>query len=306
MAVEPYLTIESAGGLISSNEQATTGRGWSPAWLARAGPPLGLPPVDEGAGDGARYRGRRVLQRSLDVRFHIYGPNRVSLKADLDRVSQVLAHPCTLTWHDAEEQSWSLVAHRSGGGEYAYGDGEEDSTNGETYVDITVTFQSESPYWESTDPEYAYAGSSGSGAQPLRVNNPGSIDAYPVWTVTGPSLGFRIISQDNEEIWFTGLVDAGTTITIDAGEGTVRDNYGVSRYSDLAPLPRFFAIPPGESTVTVLLDQLSDEYDYTFVAPRHNFVSNPSSASTRLRGIPSGSPTTRRTSGSSRTRTPRT
>src|SRR4051794_23078584 len=96
---DPYITVTSRGGTLRSNEIAENGTGME----VKAGVTgLGLPPVtlqfDEGAGDGATFRGRRVLQRSIDLSFQIYGPTRASVKADLDRLATVLAHPCTITW----------------------------------------------------------------------------------------------------------------------------------------------------------------------------------------------------------------
>lgn len=270
---DPYLTIVSQGGTIQSNEIASTGVGVE----VRAGVTgLGLPPVDlqfdESAGDGSRYRGRRVKQRSLDLHFQIYGPDRDSLKPDLDRVSQVLAYPCTVTLVDEDAgESWQIVGYRSGGGDYAYGDlGDSDATDGSTVVIMSVTLVTETPYWESTTPIVLPMT-----AGAVMVNNPGTVASPPVWTVTGPTLGFKVESEDGDTLWFSSLIDSGTTVTLDCGAGTVTDNNGRNRYNDLTDLPRFWNIPEGSSVVNVSYDRSSTDYETVYGEPRHNFVTNP-------------------------------
>lgn len=271
---DPYLTIESDAGIIESNEISHTGVGVE----VRPGVTgLGLPAVslqfDENAGDGARYRGRRLSQRSLDIKFHIYGPDRASLRETLDRVVSVIAERVKITFHDPDaSEEWTTYAYRSGGGDYSYGSQEDlESTDGESWVDISVTFVTESPYWELGQPTLRTIGASGN----VSLTNTGTAPAAPVWKITGPSLGFKATSSKGEVLWFQGLIDAATTVTIDCGNGTVTDNHGNNRYNDLGPSPRFFGIPPGNTAVAVALDQLSSQYADAYSIPRVNLVTNP-------------------------------
>lgn len=271
---DPYLTIVSDGGSVRSDEIATNGSGVE----VKAGVTgFGLPPVDlqfdDSAGDGSRYRGRRVQQRTLDLHFQVYGPDRDSLKPHLDRLSQVLAYPCTITLVDDDAgESWRVLAYRSGGGDYSYGDGEDDdSTDGYTYVRMSVTMLTESPYWESANVVTRNI----AGAGTLSITNPGTAPAPPKWIVRGPTNGFKATNENGESIWFSALLDSDTTLEIDCATGTVTDSKGQNRYNDLTDLPRFWQLPEGSSNVTISYDRSSSAYEVIYGAPRHNFVKNP-------------------------------
>lgn len=267
---DPYLSISSEGGSLESNEIASTGVGVE----VRAGVTgLGLPPVslqfDESAGDGARYRGRRVQQRTLDVEFHIYGPNRTALKATVDRVSQTVAYPCIITWNDPDvTEEWNITGYRSGGGDFAYGV----DSDGRTWVNIPVTFTTDTPYWSSS---FSSSASRSNTSGNLTLNNTGTASAPPVWTLVGPMYGFKATSPAGEVLSIPGLIDRATTLTIDCGSGTVTDSHGVNRYNDLGPLPRFWHVPDGSSSVPVVIDMASADYAAAYAAARRNFVTNP-------------------------------
>src|SRR4051794_10974121 len=80
---------------------------------------LGLPPVStqwiEGAGDGAIYRGRRVLPRDIDLPIYLAGKNREDLKAQVIRLSMMLSDVCTLRLVEDGGLSWSTKVVRVGG-----------------------------------------------------------------------------------------------------------------------------------------------------------------------------------------------
>jgi hypothetical protein len=75
-----------------------------------------------------------------------------------------------------------------------------------------------------------------------------------VWEVTGPGDSFTATNAAGQTIaWMAGLAD-GETLTIDTRHGTVVDSHGANRYADLAPAPRFWAVPPGSTTAWVTWD----------------------------------------------------
>lgn len=236
---------------------------------------LGLPPVSlqwvEGAGDGATFRGRRVLSRDIDLPLHIVAPERESLKAQVVLLSRALADRCTLRFFDSNEiDVWSVDCYRVGGGDYAYG---VDST-GEHDMDLVVTLRTESSYWTREQAVEVELVGEAIGSS-LSLYNPGSADAFPVWEVTGPGAAFKVVSPDGRVLHYDKFIPADQTIVIDTAKGTVRDQDGSNRYDGLAEAPRFFRLAPGATEVELLLDQESTEFEEVIGASAYNFVLNP-------------------------------
>ncbi|MFD3325798.1 phage tail family protein [Streptomyces sp. NPDC058701] len=228
---------------------------------------LGLPQLSvqwlEGAGDGAAYRGRRVLPRDIDIPLDIVGRDRVHLAELVNRLARVLAADCTLTYIDAEGARWSTPVQWTGGGDIDPGSGERD-------VQTVITLRAPSPYFLAEAAQTVSIGGataapflSSMSSMPLassqamgdvQFSNEGDVPAYPVWEVTGPGDNFKAISPKGEVLHWTGTVVAGKKLIIDMGTGIVLDDVtGANWYRYLAPAPSFWSVPPGTSTVTASL-----------------------------------------------------
>lgn len=234
----------------------------------------GLPAVSaqwfEGAGDGATWRGSRVLARDIDVPLLIEGRDADHVQALLSTLAQVLdprTGPARITLTRAGQSWWTDVV-RVGGGTWKTGGSE---TDGETWVATLITLRSGDPFWTREDAESfeVRVTSAGRGLLPklsrLRltssqamgtrtVENAGDAPAYPRWVVTGPGANFTATGARGEVLRWEGTLLAGEQITLDAQAGTVVDGAGVNRYDQLAPAPRFWSIEPGTSRVSVTLD----------------------------------------------------
>ncbi|UZJ23718.1 phage tail family protein [Rhodococcus antarcticus] len=231
---------------------------------------LGLPPVQgqwlEGAGDGAVYRGKRNLSRTIDLPFAIQARDRLDLQAWLRRLSLMLAQPCTLRLVEDDNSSWFTEVVRVGGGDYSYGD----DTIGEDEFYSVITFQAGDPFWTSSETSRKTVGGDGGtrGLLPrlsaLQVSasqaigdvtfeNPGDAPAYPLWAVHGPGNSFEAISPSGDRLAWMGTVAVGESVFFDTRRGTVYDQLGVNRYSGLMPAPRFWSVPPGTTTASVAL-----------------------------------------------------
>ena len=95
-------------------------------------------------------------------------------------------------------------------------------------------------------------GTSGSGLGPpfhisrgntigsARMLNPGSVDAYPVWTITGPTSSVTV-GVGSATITYTAPILAGQSVTIDTNPDrrTVLDQDGISRLANLGPVVSF-------------------------------------------------------------------
>lgn len=272
------LTLEDKLGTYNLNSQQEFGSGWQ----VHAGViGMGLPPVQgqwqEGAGDGAVHRGTRVLTRDLDLPMSYIAPHDLSedlrrdkLIQEMDRMSMMMSGEMKLTAVDTKGVSWYLMVHRVGGGNYVMGH----DTTGEGDLDMVVTVRAADPYWTAVVPKVSeviqqtearglisakpltnlrLAASRAIGS--IRIDNSsGSADAFPVWSIHGPGHTFRAVSPKGEVFQWNGTLPVNGTLTIDTRTGEVKDGAGVNRYSDMAPAPRFWAVPPGTTTVTASIE----------------------------------------------------
>ena len=278
------LGITSAGGTLRTDDGLNVRAG-----LDVRG--MGMPPVStqwfEGAGDGASYRGARVLARVLDVPFKVYGANRAEV---WDRVSLIarifapLAGDVRLTIElDGEE--WYVDVRRTGGGDWVWGE----DTDGATYLKTIVTVQAGDPFWQRTNEESKQIILAGLGRGLLKTPSPrlsalrvsttaafgtvtfsnsGDVDAFGQWRVTAPFTDFALISGLGEELIFEDAKATGW-IDVDMELGTITDELGANRYDGLAATPRFWSIPPGESEADVLVTAATSASKITVIwSPR--------------------------------------
>ncbi|WP_371671222.1 phage tail family protein [Streptomyces sp. NBC_00289] len=227
---------------------------------------MGLPQLSvqwlEGAGDGAAYRGRRVLPRDIDVPLDIVGRDRSHLAELVTRLARVLADDCTLTYIDSEGVRWSTPVRWTGGGDI-------DPASGERDVQTVVTVRAPSPYFLAESPQTVTIGGataapflSSMSAMPVsssqaigsaELTNEGDVPAYPVFQVFGPGDNFKAIGPSGETLWYTGSITSNGSITVDMGTGVVKDGSGANVYRYLSTAPRFWSVPPGTSTIAVSL-----------------------------------------------------
>ncbi|WP_263729955.1 phage tail family protein [Cellulomonas sp. SG140] len=108
---------------------------------------LGLPPVEvrwlEGAGDGATFRGRRVLPRDIDLPLLILGRDRKDLRSLWSRLALMLDGKCKLRMIEDDGSSWWCNVYRVGGGTYTYGA----DTDGEREIRTVITLRAPNPFW---------------------------------------------------------------------------------------------------------------------------------------------------------------
>jgi hypothetical protein len=261
------LRLEGQLDILNLNEVVEQGVGFQ-ALTGVTG--LGLPEVSvqwtEGAGDGAVFRGRRVLSRDIDIPLDIRARNRRHLQELLSRLSRVLAGPCELVLQEDDGTFWHTTVHRVGGGQYTYGT----ETTGEKDIQLVITLRAPDPYFTSSQVSGKQIGGDTS-ASPFLSNiislpvassqaigeitleNPGDANAYPVWEVYGPGNNFKAVSPTGETLHWEGTLLAGERLTLDTRTGTVVDRTGANRYADLAAAPRFWSIPPGLTTAEASL-----------------------------------------------------
>jgi hypothetical protein len=256
------LRLEGAGDVLDLNGIATYGSGFQ-ATTGLTG--FGLPPVtaqwSEGAGDGATYRGRRVLARDIDIPLDILATDRENLKGLMSRLARVLAGEVKIVAVEPDGTEWYTYGVRVGGGQFVYGK----DTIGDTDAQVVITLRCGDPYFTSEavfreriiplggtslflNSMVNLSVSPSSVIGSITIDNTGDATVYPVWTVVGPGDNFKAVSPSGETLWWTGTLTAGQTLTIDTRKGTVVSDTGVNKYANLAAAPRFWTVAPGIST----------------------------------------------------------
>ena len=258
------LLLETERDTLDLNEVADRGFGFQ-ATAGLTG--LGLPSVDvqwlEGAGDGSRWRGQRVLSRDIDIPLDIVGRDREHLAELVSRLARAVAGEMSLVLVDDAGRRWSTSVYRTGGGEVDLGSGGRD-------LQTVLTLRAPDPYFTASSVSTQTVGGD-PGTAPflsalvsmplaasqaigdITLTNVGDADAYPVWEVSGPGRDLKVISPTGEMLRWTGSLASTEKLIIDTRAGTVTDGKGANRYAELAPAPRFWTVPPGVSTANVQL-----------------------------------------------------
>lgn len=153
-----------------------------------------------------------------------------------------------------------IAAYYTGGLEL---DESADSTSGPLVQKCVLTFSSPDPYWCGAQTTQTFT----MGEQPkffpifpLRlsasqvvvennITNDGDVDAYPVWTLTGPGAQIKIINLTTGQMIRLGdnALGAGEILTIDTryGRKTVTKTDGTNLFSWLSNDSSLWALQPG-------------------------------------------------------------
>lgn len=230
---------------------------------------FGIPPtlvrIDDSARYGGIHRYTRRGVRNIDMPVTVLGSSATDVETKLRRLA-VLAQdtdgPTTLTAY-RDTGDLTLELHYVGGAELEYGG----NTGGQTWANLLLSFQAPNPYWQSADTESftVTSGNTGRGLLPqltklrvsssqalglINVTNTSDVPVYPSFQVTGPVDGLEVV-LDGQGWSFTENVTTGDIFTVDHDTATVTGIGGVNRYDILDTAPKFFAFPPGTSTVLV-------------------------------------------------------
>lgn len=230
---------------------------------------FGIPPaqvrIEASAGDGGVYRHSKKGVRDIDMAVTIIGTDRADVQTKLRRLSRLLqdtSGPTQVVANYSDGSSLVLEAHYVGGAESQWG-----SNAGLIWNRWALSFQCPSPYWESGIAEEftVTTGNTGRGLLPqlsklkvtssqvfgvITVDNEGDVPAYPTWYFRGP-LSDLTVTNGTQSFSFDVAILEGETITVNTETGSVTDDGGVNRYSDLAAAPKLFRIPPGESSISI-------------------------------------------------------
>lgn len=279
-------TVHSAGGTV-----ALDGSQGIRARLQVRG--TGAAPVQnqwfEGAGNGASFRGGRVLPRTLDLPVKVFAPpndwaNRSIVRtrfALLQKIFSLQNAPARLTLDLdtslAGGDKWYTDVVRTGGGDWDW----SEDTDGKSFIHTVYSLQAGDPYWTAVNQEGKEVSPAGVGIGLLgsgvslaqlrvgsedgfgetTITNSGEVEAWPTWTIFAPFSGFALTSQYGETlVWtkerLTGVPGDEKTsgyVTVNTKTGEVQDETGANMYGGLDDAPQFWSVREGSTTAEILM-----------------------------------------------------
>ncbi|MVO87426.1 phage tail family protein [Streptomyces sp. p1417] len=275
-----YVSIRGANG--EGEEIPLTGfscGAWPAIILQPGATGLDLPPyqlyMDDSPNlDGSIVRGARAAARPILLPVFVYGIDRKTVRAFKRKLGNAL-NPrrgyCVLTFMEQDGVARRLRCYYAGGME-----GNESVGNaGFTWISYGIQLTAADPYFYGDtevgatwtfgasraflhNPFFPVQLSKGTPAQNIiTVENPGDIEAWPLWTITGPVRSLKFTGPDGttwelpEPSTETDVLAAGRTLTVDCRPGakTLKDDRGRNYFHLLSPNPSLWSVPPGESTV---------------------------------------------------------
>lgn len=251
-------------------------------------PPYELHADDSPNLDGGIFRDARAVAREIMIPVYLHGIDRRTVKALKKQLVSSLNPKkgfCVLKFIEGDNVPRYLKCYYKGGMEGS----EVEDQSGFTWKKYGIQLTAYDPWFYGDDVQVAQwlfgggepflsegpDGEAGTGDDlpffPLRLNaglvsgsqvqldNPGDIEAWPVWELTGPIKSFRFTSPSGESFGISAdaggadIVPGETTLTIDTRPGfkSLKDNTGKNYWPELDDNPQLWQIPEGLSTCTV-------------------------------------------------------
>jgi len=231
---------------------------------------------------GARLRHVQPQARTIVWPVLVKGADHTGFTANW----RALARAFTRTLRRQPDGSWSpgvLEVARPDGTVrtisvyYSSGwEGRGQTATGITWDSAVLTLWCEDPYWADADPvvvhretatpeDYLDPFPSVSSSQVLgatTVDNPGDVDVWPTWVITGPASAIEFTREDTGESFTLdmtatdhGALLDGETVTISTDPPRVRSGTGENLVAGLNwPTAVLWSLPPGPTPVTFQLD----------------------------------------------------
>lgn len=259
--------------------------------LAGLGIPATQVRIDDSASDGGVWRFSKRGVRELDLPVVVFGADRVAVEANLRRLNLLLNDRdggVVLQAAYSSGEVWHLTQ-----GHYVAGaSGVRGDDGGLAWERWVLSLQFANPFWVSQASESFAVGapsstgsflpnlaelvvSSAQAVGSVTVENPGDVDAFPVWSLRGPADSVTI-SNGSESFVYNAPILASSTVVVDTATGTVTDQLGVNKYGSLGVSPSLFALPSGSSQVSVTATNASAGSWTEVETLATNLVTNPS------------------------------
>ncbi|MFF3416816.1 phage tail family protein [Streptomyces sp. NPDC002698] len=242
-------------------------------------PPMELHANDSPNLDGSMYRGVRTAARPVLLPLFVYGIDRKTSRAFKRKLADALNPKngfCVLTLVEQDGVVRRLQCYYVSGME----GNEATGATGFTWTSYGIQLVAYDPWFygdTETEAHWSFGQalpflgnpflplklSSGTPASgELIVTNPGDIEAWPVWTITGPLKSFTFTGPaapgKTPPSWGipaqpggADALQAGRTLTVDCRPGykTITDDQGTNYFPLLSANPNLWSVPKGTSTV---------------------------------------------------------
>lgn len=233
----------------------------------------GVPPVDHITDTSPLIDGEQIIDtyetgRTIQVPVMVFGPDHATYRSRLRALVSALdpRAPGHLELAQADGQRRRIQAVYAGGLEGA----EERATGGDTtWYRFVLRLYCPDPFWFDPTPvtlSFSYPEpftwfpflplrlSASSVLGEATLNNPGSVAAYPTWTITGPGTAVALDNDvTGEQLHLTGDLDGGTLVIVtQQGQQSITLD-GVDWWDKLVDTPTMWSIPPGSTSATLEL-----------------------------------------------------
>ncbi|PAK25785.1 phage tail protein [Streptomyces sp. alain-838] len=225
---------------------------------------------------GSRLRHVQAQARTIVWPLLVRGADHMAFTANW----RDLARAYTRTLR--EGPGWLEVARPDGSGRriavyYSDGwDGRGQAATGITWDSAVVTLWCEAPYWLDMQAQTVHR-ETGAGVDYLApypsvsssqvlgattVTNPGDVDVWPTWQITGPATSITFTREDTGQAFTLdmaatphGALLAGETVTISTDPPRARSGTGENLVAGLNwPEAVLWSLPPGETAVIFQLN----------------------------------------------------
>lgn len=241
-------------------------------------PPFELHADDSPNLDGGMFRDARAVAREIMLPIYLHGIDRRTVRDLKSRLVSALNPKkgyCVLKFVEGDAIPRYLRCYYKSGMEGS----EAQDQAGFTWKKFGIQLTAYEPYFYSDDvqvAQWAFGGgepflSTTQAFFPLRLNagiisgsevlvsNPGDVEAWPRWELTGPIKGFTFASPSGHSFGVTApgdgsdVVAGGRTLTVDTRPGfkSLKDDQGTNYWPLLDASPQLWSIPEGDSTCTV-------------------------------------------------------
>jgi hypothetical protein len=227
-------------------------------------------------GDGVDVVRPIVGMRELTFPLYVEGASRADYLTKRRRLQSIMTSRSGLRVTHVEDDGETMWAqgHYVGGMEGAH------TWDGQTSQVYAPILRCGDPYWhmpERTEPFLLDAGTSWFPFPPLQlrgsllqerrtVDNPGDVESWPLWTVTGPGAGFAIVHHGSgQTIEYDAPVAAGQVVQVDTrpGSRSVTDGAGTNLMPNVTSDPEFFPLLGGPNDLELVMPGTGDASDVT-------------------------------------------
>jgi hypothetical protein len=223
--------------------------------------------------DGAFSRGVRAMTRDVFLPLLIEADDRktfLARKRILLRLLDPKRGPGVLTWAEPDGTARHLEAYYSSGME---GDWSDDQAAG-LWQKYGLTLQAVAPYWYGDDVTLLWKNTVSQTFFPLvhasgnfvvlppgevlgsiTASNDGDVDAFPVWTVSGPASAITLTNSTTGKTLSLTSSLAGSSnkriIDTRAGVQTIVNESGTNKWAEVNDGSALWQLAPGANSLTV-------------------------------------------------------